>query len=250
MRTQEDEDLSGFLALTNGSKPFQATLKTNISIKPVIFLPVSHLCLSVTQKSWKESLSYYSSGEIIFPPWLTDSPQPATHLSLGICNGYNHKSACIALLCGDGVTFRMQPFGLSEDILAKPKEMKYSWLTLQSCHLQGRSNQRQWQTAPEPRNTKHGTSVVLLILTTPAIRWQVGIAEMSEEFSGFQCRHLNRQQGVLGTLATGHYGHYHHLIMRLDQTASKRRSTFQLENLQLFNGQWWPPLKGSHKQKV
>ena len=69
------------------------------------------------------------------------------------------------------------------------------------------------------------------------------------KFSCFQCRRLNRQQGVLGTLPTGHNDHYHHWIVRLDQTASKRRSTFQLENLQLFNGQWWPPLKGSRKQR-
>lgn len=66
MRTQVDEDLSDFLALKNGSKPFQAALKTNISIKPVMFLPVSRLCLSVTQESWKESLSYYSSEERSF----------------------------------------------------------------------------------------------------------------------------------------------------------------------------------------
>lgn len=72
---------------------------------------------------------------------------------------------------------------------------------------------------------------------------------MPEEFSGFQCRRLNRQQRVLDTLATGHYDHCHHLTMRLDQTASKRRFTFQLENLQLFNGQRWPPLKGSRKQR-
>lgn len=49
MRTQEDGDLSDFLALEKGSKPFQAALKTSISIKPVTFLPVSRLCLSVTQ---------------------------------------------------------------------------------------------------------------------------------------------------------------------------------------------------------
>lgn len=132
------------------------------------------------------------------------------HLSRGICNGYNHESAWIALSCGDGVTVRMRPIDLSEDILAKQKEMKYSWLTLQSCYLQGRSNKRQWQTAPQPRNTNHGTSVVLPILTTPAIWWQVGITEMLEEFSGFQCRRLNCQQGVLGILATGHNDHYHH----------------------------------------
>lgn len=83
-RTQEDEDLSDFLALKNGSKPFQAALKKK---KPIFqlsqYVPSCFSLVSVGNSGKLEGkpIMLFFWGKGICPSWLTGSPQPAMHLS-------------------------------------------------------------------------------------------------------------------------------------------------------------------------
>lgn len=114
-------------------------VKTNTSTKTALSLPISHVCLSVTSESWKESLSYSSSREKSLV--LLDAPaHPILQCAFPEASTTNHKSAGIALSYGDGITISVRPIDLCEATLAKQKEIKCSRLTLQSCRLQRRSN--------------------------------------------------------------------------------------------------------------
>lgn len=142
-------------------------VKTNTSTKTALSLPISHVCLSVTSESWKESLSYSFSREKSLV--VLDAPaHPILQCAFPEASTTNHKSAGIALSYGDGITISVRPIDLCEDSCqAKGNKVQLAYSAI--LPFTKKIKQKPCRTGPQTRNAKHDPSISLFILTSPTI---------------------------------------------------------------------------------